>query len=373
MRLEQLEDRWNPATVTNLDATGAGSLKQALLDANATAGQADLAIDFQAGLNGVINLDGTLSITRPNITISGLGADKITLARPSANGTAFFRIFDIASTATGTMIEMLKLSNGKVDAGEDGGGIRIQSQPGATPSVTLTKLIIDRCNAGRNGGGVACSGKLTMADTSVTNNNALGSGGGLYLRSPITTLLRCEYITNTAQTNGGGIDAAGGANGYVLESTLVISGGKLFDNQASNDGGGIHIYQGTYPVTVEINTQCHIDENRSEREGGGVWSNAATTIKDSFVEKNSGWTTGFGIFNAATGTTKMVLLNASVRFNKYVPQPGGPAVGETAAIWTDGTVRQGANLEVGQSTITGNNGHGILGNFTDNGGNTIQV
>ncbi len=371
MRLEQLEDRWNPATVTNLDATGAGSLKQVFLDANATAGQAAVAIDFQAGLNGVINLNETLSTTRPNISITGLGADTITLARPSVNGTPFFRIFDIASTADGTKIEKLKLSNGKVDVGEDGGGIRIQ-QTTAAPLVTLKNLVIANCNAGRNGGAVACFGRLVMESSKVENNNALGSGGGLYVRSYDTWVNDCELLTNTAQQNGGGIDMAAGVHNYALTGNLKVTGGKLFNNLAKQDGGGIHIHQGTNAVTVMIEGQCHVDENRSEREGGGVWSNAATTIKDSFVEKNSGWTTGFGIFNAATGTTKMVLLNASVRLNVYIPQPGGPAVGDTAAIWTDGTVRQGANLEVGQSTITGNNGHGILGNFTDNGGNTIQ-
>ena len=64
LRVEPLEDRRLLAvfTVDNLDDAGLGSLRQAVLDANAAAG-ADT-VEFQAGLAGTIALiTGEMTIT----------------------------------------------------------------------------------------------------------------------------------------------------------------------------------------------------------------------------------------------------------------------------------------------------------------------
>src|SRR5262245_44427088 len=73
-RLESLEERCVPAnfTVSNLNDAGGGSLRQALIDANTTAG-ADTVV-FQAGLTGQITLTtGQLYIT-DDVNIQGPGA-----------------------------------------------------------------------------------------------------------------------------------------------------------------------------------------------------------------------------------------------------------------------------------------------------------
>jgi hypothetical protein len=72
-RLESLEGRWLPSTfvVINTAAAGAGSLRQAILDANATPGTNE--IDFNIGGGGAqtIHPTGVLpSVTRP-VVIDG--------------------------------------------------------------------------------------------------------------------------------------------------------------------------------------------------------------------------------------------------------------------------------------------------------------
>src|SRR4051812_6577269 len=73
LRLEPLEDRTvlSTFTVLNLNDSGSGSLRQAVLDANANPGST---IDFAPKLHGTITLtSGELSIAS-GVTIDGPGA-----------------------------------------------------------------------------------------------------------------------------------------------------------------------------------------------------------------------------------------------------------------------------------------------------------
>src|SRR5262249_6792782 len=74
-RLDALEDRTLPSnfTVLNLDDSGPGSLRQAVLDSNAHPGANT--IDFTPGLTGIIGLSsGSLGITN-DLLIKGPGQD----------------------------------------------------------------------------------------------------------------------------------------------------------------------------------------------------------------------------------------------------------------------------------------------------------
>src|SRR5438093_640185 len=76
--VEQLEDRTVPATfpVTTLNDAGGGSLRQAVLNANATAG-ADT-ITFQPGLTGPVTLTSGELLVTDSVTITGPGAGVLT-------------------------------------------------------------------------------------------------------------------------------------------------------------------------------------------------------------------------------------------------------------------------------------------------------
>src|SRR5262245_30844029 len=148
LAVEALEDRTVPSTFTvlNLADSGVGSLRQAVLDANANPG-AD-AIDFGDGLLGTIPLSsGQLSIT-DSLAIDGPGADQL-----AVSGSHQSRIFSISSGAT-VAIAGLTITEGM--AVGDGGGIL---NTGST-------LTLDR---------VVLSGNHAIA----TAGNANGRGGAI--------------------------------------------------------------------------------------------------------------------------------------------------------------------------------------------------
>src|SRR6516164_2116164 len=91
-RLEALEDRALPSTYTvlNLHDGGAGSLRQAVLDADAHPGHNT--IGFAHGLHGTIALtSGELDITG-DLTIHGPGVNRLTVSGNDAS-----RVFEIAA------------------------------------------------------------------------------------------------------------------------------------------------------------------------------------------------------------------------------------------------------------------------------------
>src|SRR4051794_8796697 len=86
--LEVLEDRTVPSTfiVKNLGDAGAGSLRQAVLDANAN-GVLDTVV-FKPGLEGTVFLTtGQITITEP-LALLGPGAAKV-----AVDGSGLSRIF----------------------------------------------------------------------------------------------------------------------------------------------------------------------------------------------------------------------------------------------------------------------------------------
>lgn len=130
--------------VTNLADNGAGSLRQALLDANSMAG----ADTITFSVNGTINLEGSLPSINDNVMINGPGANLLTVRR-NIGGT--YRIFTVNAGVTAT-ISGLTLTNGLQD----------------------------------NGGGILNTGTLTVNNCVITGNTAPDGGGGIFNRGTLT-------------------------------------------------------------------------------------------------------------------------------------------------------------------------------------------
>ena len=191
-------------TVTNLNDSGANSLRQAILDANATAG-ADT-IDFDALLSGgtITLTSGELQIT-DDLTINGLGAENLTVS--GNNASRVFNVSDGTSDNIDVVIDGLTIADGNTDGG---------------------------------GGGIFSRENLTVANSTITGNTAERSGGGVYNFYENLTVTNSTISGNTAERSGGGIFNYAFRNG-----SLQVTNSTISDNTAGADGGGIVIYDFT--------------------------------------------------------------------------------------------------------------------------------
>ena len=154
LRLEVLEGRCLPSTVTNLNDGGPGSLRDAI--ATTPFGGT---VDFQPGLSGTITLTtGELDIFS-NLTISGPGAHVI-----AVSGNHASRVFYTAATVA---MSGLTVTNG--NSLDSGGGI-----------YNASVLNLADCNINGNtargpgsngGGGIFNAGLLTITNSDVSDNS----------------------------------------------------------------------------------------------------------------------------------------------------------------------------------------------------------
>lgn len=212
-------------TVNNLNDTGAGSLRQAILDANENPG--DDTIVFVDGLSETIVLtSGQLEIT-DSLVIEGSGADVL-----SVSGNNSSRIFKIISGTV--VINGLTLKDGHDTTGNGGGAIITEN---GTITINACAIINNVSDSGGGGGGIRKFGPgvVTIINSLISGNSALdefqqGDGGGIRNDKEKLTLIN-STVSNNAAASGGGVTS----NNGVLE----INNSTITENSATNFGGGI--------------------------------------------------------------------------------------------------------------------------------------
>jgi hypothetical protein len=274
-RLEGLEGRYAPATVTSLADSGAGSLRQAILDTPAGG-----TVEFQPGLAGTITLTtGQLTLAR-NVSILGPGADIITVSGNNAS-----RVFEVTPAAT----------------------------------VTITGLTIRNGRAiGAPGGGIANAGTLTVTASTLSGNSA-SEAGGIYNSSGTLTVIASTLSGNSAPSGGGG-----GISNFG-SGTVAVTASTLSGNSASSWGGGIANYS---PGTLSV-TASTLSGNSAGGIGGGILNAGTLTVTASTLSGNT-TSTGGGIFNDGT----LTLTNSTLSGNAVASWGGGIYNAFSAALLT---------------------------------------
>jgi predicted outer membrane repeat protein len=294
--------------VTNTNDSGPGSLRQAILDANAISPSHDT-ITFSAAILAVPSFitmsaaNGQMKVT-DSVTIVGAAVPQfLTL---DANFTSRHFIIDGAGPLQ-VNISGMTLTNGRTTNNffsERGGSINLGDD-----SLTLTNMIFSGNGASKSyGGAIYVGGGGTVAATNCrfTGNSATaltGGGGAIASLEPGHTisLVGCVVSGNNGGLYGGGVFSTNGGTVTVERSTF-----------ASN--------QTTQTITIE-------DENSAAVYGGGAIAvggqitadqlpRAATLrITDSTFANNTSPRFGGAILFAAPSPAGSWIRNSTLAFN----------------------------------------------------------
>jgi predicted outer membrane repeat protein len=257
-------------SVTNLNDSGPGSLRQAILEANATPG-ADV---IHITANGQLNLLSPLPIIN----------EAVTIFVPDANT---FRIF-------------------KIDGQNLHRGLTIAAVP-----VTITGLTVQNSVATGDlrGGGIKSDGPLTLNNVTILNNSAQAVGGGLF-STGVITVNGGRFEGNQAWGNGGGIFATG---------PLIINGGVIRNNHCVTQfckGGGLYASQA---LTL---THTQIISNTALQSGGGAYAQGSLAATGSVVQGNrctDSFCDGGGLY----AQSALFLAATEIRGNRALGRGGG--------------------------------------------------
>ncbi len=240
-------------TVTTTADSGAGSLRQAILDA-----AAGNTITFSLPASSTITLSSSLSITK-TLTIDGAGAPGLTISGNHTN-----RVFQIGAPVT---LANMTIADGQTPANADGGAVYVAN----TSALKLTNVTVRDSMAARNGGGVYAGGLLTMIGTTMISNTAQQDGGGAYFAGP-ATVIGTTMISNTAATFGGGASFSGPATvsgttfssntarfggGAFFSGTAMVSDTTFSSNTATSGGGALFVGTATVIGTTMISNTAH--------------------------------------------------------------------------------------------------------------------
>ncbi len=212
-------------TVTNLNAHGDGSLRDAIIQANAN-GEADRIL-FASKLSGTIHTPAALEVYG-DLDIVGPGARKLTV---DAGGD--HQVFYINSLSPlDVEISGITVTGGLAPIAGGGGGIFA----GDEVNLTISRVAIEDNTSLASGGGIAvfgAPGSLTVEASTISGNHADDDGGGIVSYSDIS-VLNSTLSGNTAGDAGGGAALKGYGSPAIRNSTVTAN--------ESTYGGGLSEY-----------------------------------------------------------------------------------------------------------------------------------
>jgi fibronectin-binding autotransporter adhesin len=347
-----LEDRVTPSTIlvtSSFDPPRVlvrGSLRWAIAQANLPKNRGSTVEITSAAVNNIRTIilhAGELPI-RSSMTIENASGLPLTIQQSTPN-SRLFHVFANRRTTAVTITGLnayspLTLTGGKV-VGGNGGGILVDNPANA---LTLSDVNVignaaiqigsPRRASHGNGGGVYSRGTVSLDDSNVSSNSAIGpnsasgQAGGIYTDRGLT-LVASHVDSNTARNFGGILNvigpvqvlAASTVNGNASSGNSLATGNTggggiaemngnvtVSDSQVSNNktvgmySGGIVLLLGGATVT----DGSQVDGNTNNGPGGGIAANfgGAVTIRDgSQVDGNTGAGLGGGVvtFAAAYG------------------------------------------------------------------------
>jgi hypothetical protein len=403
-------------TVTNTNDAGAGSLRQALIDANFNAG-ADTVV-FDAAVSGTITLASQLEVTG-SVTVQGPGSAILSVSSAtqqifylyqagvskdvSISGLTLTGVaLAIHSWSTNLVLDDVVASGSTVDSAI----VIASNDPSLDQSLTIRNSVITRANVEQDGAGIRVEDgfgqhDVSIDNTEITNNTTTGNTGGLRVRNAASVVVSNSFISGNSSNGAGGgaffgsdvgdvkfistsVDGNNCTTGwggglYSNNATFEILNSTVSSNTASYGGGGLQFDDGQTVATISNTTIT----GNTAAGGGGVRMEAmaSLTINQSTITENRSTDSryhGGGVMLYSQGQQPMTLTmsgtivssNTSVdTANADIDVKDGRAtiVDADHSLLGDGTVDSVVTL-VGSGNVRSNApGLGVL---ADNGGLT---
>ena len=347
----------NKFIVDNLNDNGAGSLRQAIVDANNTNGIDE--IQFARELDGreIVLTSGELEISdsvyirddNSNVIINGNNASRIFTVDDFNESNQIDVVIDGLTLTGGSSSqgggaiansENLTIYNSNITNNEntsleatDGGGAIRNSDTG---SLNVYRSLIAENRSTAFGGGITNFGELNVKDSWIFDNEVTGGGGaGIDNRGSTADITGSFIIRNTNTAN-----PAGGFGNGTPDSTTVVTDTVIAGNQAV-DGAGFFVNAGNVEIVDSL-----IFNNQAQNNGGGtaLAEGANLNIDNSLIIFNSAEVNGGGIANLGGSVTP----TRSIVF-------GNEAFGNAGGIFN-----QGDSLDLDSNFVIGNTPNNVV-------------
>lgn len=284
-------------TVLNVNDSGAGSLRDAITQANALSG--DDIINFGPGATGTITLSSTLpQVTQAGgvLTINGPGRTLLTIS-----GGNSVRIFD-TGLAAWLNFNRMTLTNGRAGlTGSDAYGGAIYSRG----TLVAYDIEITNCNA--------------FGADSTTGNAGNGYGGAIYHEPAIANLSITNSRIAGCQARGGGTSFGGATGGTAFGGAICAVAGSLLLTQVTIENCQSNGWVGT-----------GTNSNGGTGRGGAIYADVVTSLIDCVLTNNDaagGNGSGTGLTGNASGGG--IAAGNSLSLNRCTVQDcdafGGPS------------------------------------------------
>jgi hypothetical protein len=270
-------------TVSNLEDSGAGSLREAVKAANTTPGADTIA--FAAGLGGTISLSGTGLTIREAVTIDGPGAGVLTVEQTTAGRRDF--LIELTSSGEAVTIADLHLDGGSTPASggtPEGGDVLNENARLTVSGALITGGRATRFEGGFHygeGGGIASVGPSFNLLSSTVSGDYSDFGGGVSVGGSEYRIADSTIAGNSVDDYAGGLDATG--NGTIEGTT--ISG-----NDGIGQGGGANV-EALDGQAVTIRNTTVAGNTSSLGVGGGlelqVYESGTLVVEGSTIAANS--------------------------------------------------------------------------------------
>jgi hypothetical protein len=330
-------------SVTNNGDSGAGSLRQAILDANAAAG-AD-----------TINFTGTMADTTPDIIPLTTGqlviGDDLTITGPGANlltisGNNLSRVFVIQKVVNSALVSAtVNIAGVTIDKGFAGSSSTVTGAGAGIynsgSALTLSKSTLTN-NVAQQGGAILNAGSILVTDSTFSNNlvkqivstnTNTRLGGAIYnITGAALTVGNSTFDTNSSSQVGGAI--------YNNAGSMLVSGGT-FSNNSALQGGGLYnasssVVNSSLSLVNVVNSK--FNSNVAQQIGAGILNLGNMVVNGGTFDSNKATSSGGGIYNAKSGAALnsgvLEARNTTFNTNQAISTDGGGIYNATGTALT---------------------------------------